>query len=57
MMMLICIKQHLSNTEAQLMRILSNNTAELKKTLLIIIKKRVYQDAECLPNETNCLIC
>ena len=35
MMMLICIKQHLSKFEAQFMKKLSNNEVELKKALLI----------------------
>ena len=33
MMMPICIKQHLSDTEAQFMKKLSNTEAELKKSV------------------------
>ena len=32
--MVVCIKQHLSNFEAQFMKKLSNNEAELKKAFL-----------------------
>ena len=39
LMMVVCIKQHLSKFEAQFMKTLNNTEAELKKALLI--KKRV----------------
>ena len=39
LMMIVCIKQHLSKFEAQFMKTLINTEAELKKALLI--KKRV----------------
>ena len=39
-MMVICIKQHLSNFEVQFMKKLSNTEAQLKKS--VAYKKSVY---------------
>ena len=50
MMMLICIKQHLTPFEAQFMRTLSNTEAELKKPLLI--KNECIRKLQTNPNLT-----
>ena len=49
MKMLICIKQHLSNTEAQFMKKISNTEVELKKafaykkSMWLIAKRKSFQ--------------
>ena len=49
MMMLLSIKQHLSNIEAQFIKKLSNTEVELKKALLV--KKSVYNNKQ--PTQLN----
>ena len=45
MVMLVCIKQHLSNIEAQFMVKLSNTEAELKKSV-VYKKKHVLENVD-----------
>ena len=49
MMMLLSLKQHLNNTEAQFIKKLSNTEVELKKALLV--KKSVYNNKQ--PTQFN----